>query len=72
MILGAIVVLVTLAIGPTRVGTQTAIDNAEYARGLIALIFSGGTMLIAVLLALYVITSESPIADERLRVARKC
>jgi NADH:ubiquinone oxidoreductase subunit 6 (subunit J) len=65
VILGAIVVLVTLAIGPTREGSQTGINSVEYARGLITLIFSGGTMLIAVLLALYVITSDSPHADER-------
>ena len=65
VILGAIIVLITLAIGPTREGSQTGINSADYARGLITLIFSGGTMLIAILLALYVITSDSPHADER-------
>ena len=65
VIVGAIVVLITLAIGPTREGSKTGIDSADYARGLITLIFSGGTMLIAVLLALYVITSDSPQASDR-------
>lgn len=52
VIMCAIIVFAVLAIAPTRDATQTGIDNAEYARGLITLMFLGGTMLIAVLLAL--------------------
>jgi len=65
VILGASVVGIVLAIGPTRDPSQIGINSAEYARGLITLIFSGGTMLIAVLLVLYVITSDSAVAKER-------
>ncbi|MBL8810745.1 MAG: hypothetical protein JNM43_11255 [Planctomycetaceae bacterium] len=65
VIAGAIVVLLALAIGPTLTGSLTGINNTEYARGLITLVFSGGTMLIAILLTLFVITSESTEADKR-------
>ena len=41
VLLGAIVVLVTLAISPTREGSQTGINNPEYARGLITAYFFG-------------------------------
>lgn len=65
VILGTAVVGIILAIGPTRDASQIGINSVDYARGLITLIFTGGTMLIAVLLVLYAITSESPLAKER-------
>ena len=64
-VLGVLAVAVTLALLPADQRTFTGIDDPNYARGLITLIFSGGTMLIAMVLAIYVVSARSPDACER-------
>ena len=69
VIIAAIVVFVVLVVGGAF-KTQSAegspgLTSSEYARYLITVIFAGGTMLIAIMLCLFLITTESKEAKER-------